>query len=291
MVSIDPALVAAAAMRELSALEPAAFAVASRKERSIEWSRSRVDAFRALAASQGRECPAIERRQGEDRETFSARLDAWVAALPRGTAIFAANGATAREITAAARAHARSIPRELSLLCVFGTEKDTGPMPNGISHMQFDFERIGFLAARMLDEWAHGRRPPGAIERMGPLCIVRGESTRGRGRREPRILEALDTIRAEACNGLTARALAARFPGSRRLFDMRFREATGHSVLEEILHVRMEKAKMLLAQTDTAIGAIAGLCGFGTETDLGILFRRRTGLSLRDWRRKNSWKN
>jgi LacI family transcriptional regulator len=126
---------------------------------------------------------------------------------------------------------------------------------------------------------------------MGPLFTVRRESTRGRGRREPRILEAAEMIRREACDGLTARALAARFPGSRRLFDMRFREAMGHSVLDEILHVRLEKAFILLAQTDTAIGAIPGLCGFGSDSDLDVLFRKRCGMSMRDWRKRNAWRH
>ena len=98
-------------------------------------------------------------------------------------------------------------------------------------------------------------------------------------------------IRREACDGLTARALAARFPGSRRLFEMRFREAMGHSVLDEILHVRMEKAFTLLAKTDTAIGAIPALCGFGSDSDLDILFRRRCGMSMRAWRKQNAWRD
>ena len=71
---------------------------------------------------------------------------------------------------------------------------------------------------------------------------------------------------------------------------MRFREAVGHSVLDEILHVRLEKARTLLAQTDTAIGAIPGLCGFGCDSTLDVLFRRRTGLSMRAWRKQHSWR-
>ena len=79
-----------------------------------------------------------------------------------------------------------------------------------------------------------------------PLLVDRRQSTRGRGRRETNILKAMEMIRREACDGLTAVALAARFPGSRRLFEMRFREAMGHSPLDEILNVRLERAMELL---------------------------------------------
>ncbi len=285
---LDPELVARSAMRELSSLEPAVYAAIG-FVRPHEWSNRRLHAFVSLVEAQGRECLVLEAQKGESVNSYLARIDAWVAALPRNCAIFAVQAPIARNVADAARAHARAIPRDLALLCTVGMEKWAIPPPEGISLVQFDFERLGFLAARMLDEWMHGRRAPGSTERMGPLYVVRKESTRGRGRREPRILEALEMIRAEACDGLTARALAARFQGSRRLFDMRFREAMGHSVLDEILHVRMEKARTLLAQTDTAIGAIAGLCGFGCDSTLDVLFRRRTGLSMRAWRKRNSW--
>ena len=287
-IILDPELVARAAMRELSTLEPSSYAVVG-FVRSHEWSRRRLGAFVSLVKAQGRECLVLEAQEGESVDAYLDRIDAWVAALPRGCAIFAVQAPIARNVAAAARDHARAIPRDLALLCTVGMEKWAIPPPEGISIIQFDFERLGFLAARMLDEWMHGRRAPGTTERMGPLYVVRKESTRGRGRREPRILEALEIIRAEACNGLTARDLAARFQGSRRLFDMRFREAMGHSVLDEILHVRLEKARTLLAQTDTAIGAIAGLCGFGCDSTLDVLFRRRTGLCMREWRKRNSW--
>jgi transcriptional regulator GlxA family with amidase domain len=70
---------------------------------------------------------------------------------------------------------------------------------------------------------------------------------------------------------------------------MRFREATGHSVLDEIIHVRLEKAFTLLARTDTAIGAVPGLCGFNCDRTLDAIFRKRFGMSMLDWRRKNRY--
>ena len=99
--------------------------------------------------------------------------------------------------------------------------------------------------------------------------------------------EAVAVIRREACDGLTARDLAARFPGTRRLFDMRFREATGHSVLDEILHVRLEKAFELLASTDIPVGLVADFCGFGCYRAIDRLFRTRLGISMSEWRRRN----
>ena len=120
----------------------------------------------------------------------------------------------------------------------------------------------------------------------GPLLVIRRRSTGGRGRREPWVLDAVEAIRREACDGLTAATLAKRFRCSRWLLEKRFREATGHSILDEIQHVRFQQVEALLSGTDTAIDAIAGMCGFGSEIELRHLFRRRTGMSMREWRKR-----
>ena len=127
--------------------------------------------------------------------------------------------------------------------------------------------------------------PPLGGATFGPLLVERRQSTRGRGRREPWVLEAVDMIRHEACDGLSAEALARRFPVSRNLFERRFREAMGHSVLDEIIHVRMQRVFDLLARPDFPIGAIADFSGFGCGYGLRKLFRLRTGMSLREWRK------
>ncbi|MBR1837711.1 MAG: helix-turn-helix domain-containing protein, partial [Kiritimatiellae bacterium] len=122
---------------------------------------------------------------------------------------------------------------------------------------------------------------------FGPLMVVRRASTGGRGRHERYVLDAAEMIRREACEGLGAAALAARFPVSRKHFERRFREAIGHSVLDEILNIRLESVTAYLLRRDVAVGAIAGLCGFGSEIELRRLFRRRFGHSMTQWRVRN----
>lgn len=287
-IVLDPEEVARAAWRELSAGNPESYAV-SGFVRPHEWSRSREEAFRAIVERHGATCRVISAHRGESAERYIARQRRWIAALPRGCAIFAVQSPTARNLYAAARAAGRHIPKDLTLIATVGLEKDAVSGPPEVTVIQFDFERIGYLAARMLDQWAHGRLAEGSVERMGPLYVDRRKSTSGRGRHAAFVAGALETIRRDATNGLTVAELAARYPFSRRLFDMRFREAVGRSPLEEILHVRMEKAFTLLAQTRTSIGAIPALCGFGSNNELDKLFRTRLGVSMRAWRKRNAW--
>lgn len=144
----------------------------------------------------------------------------------------------------------------------------------------------GKAASLHCGEAAPSMPPPAAPSLVfPPLLVDRRKSTRGYGRREPRILEAMEIIRREACDGLTVSALARRFHGTRRLFDMRFREAAGHSALDEIMNVRMARAMELLSGTDMPVSAVADFCGFNTELAFWKVFRRRVGVAPLEFRR------
>ena len=368
----DSEAVAAAAFRELSANVPAAYAVVGVPS-NWEWALARIRQFAALAKTVGSPCHVFRGRRGETLDVFSARLVPWIATLELHTAIYAVNDPVARRVADAAISAGLRIPQDLTLL---GTDNDPAFCETArpsLSSIQIDFERMGYLAARMLAARMKGlaergmkgrakhemkgrakhemkgaacaanagdpsfaptahtsfggkaatlhcgnaappfggaaatlhcgkaapslppsaasslQRPDGndSVIAIGPLLAVRRESTGGRGRREPHILEAVEIIRREACDGLTVASLMERIPGSRSLFDLRFREAMGHSALEEILQVRLERTIDLLRRPGTSIGAIADFSGFGSLRALDKLFRSRFGCSLREWRRRN----
>ena len=281
----DGEAIARTAFRELSSGRPPSFAVAGTNG-IFEWSLERMKAFAALAAKAGAKCLVFEPRP-ETEENRRKRLVEWVAGLPLHTAVFATNDFVARDVATAARAARLSIPHDLTVLGVDNNAAVCETSNPAISSIQLDFERAGFAAARVIGEGAGRAGARQAPSTIPPLLAVRRRSTGGSGRREKFILEAVEMIRREACEGLTAMALAKRFPCSRRLFNMRFREATGHSVLDEIQHVRLERVFALLSGTDTEIGAIADFCGFGSGVELRHVFRARTGKSLREWRKEN----
>ena len=301
-VSADNEAVARAAFRELSAGRPAAYAVVGACW-DVEWAGKRIDAFSALCGEAGMSCHTFPFREEPEIERME-RLARFVEELPQKTAIFAVNDRIATEVVAAAKASRRDIPRELTLLGVDNDLTVCETSEPAISSIQLDHERAGYVAARMIGNKTSHRdtetRSRNANLRVSvapcdpktffiaPLLAVRRRSTGGAGRREKFVLEAVEMIRREACDGLTAMTLARRFRCSRRLFNLRFREATGHSVLDEIQYVRLEKVFALLSGTDTAIGAIADFCGFGSGVELRRVFRARMGKSLREWRKENS---
>ena len=307
-ICVDNEAVARAAFRELAANNPAAFAVVG-EAFSCEWSEVRVKAFSAEAAKSGLPCRVIRENKWKVREEFAAFIRPWLADLPRHTAIYAVNDPIARRLADAAIAAGLRIPQDLTLL---GTDNNPGICEAShptLSSIQLDFERMGYLAAKMLGKMlarsgtnetsgttgtacaSHSsqlsKMSHSTVATIGPLLAMRRESTRGYGRREPHVLEAVEIIRREACDGLTVAGLAKRLPGSRRLLDLRFREAMGHSVHDEILQVRLERVFDLLQRPDMPIGAIADFSGFALH-QLDRVFRARFGCSLRAWRKRNA---
>ena len=269
------------AFRELAAGRPSCYAAVGYPCHT-RWADQRVAAFRATAAAHGANClafPLRHRHGGETWAAFAARLVPWLAALPEHCAIFAVSDSVAVRVAASARTARRHIPRSITLVSVDNFRELCDGADTPVTSIELDFERAGFLAAKAL-----GRFTAPTPILIDPLLVVRRKSTSGRGRHEPWILEAVEIIRREACGGLTASRLLDRFPQSRRNFERRFREAMGHSILDEILGVRLEAATTLLAQTDTAIAAIPDMCGFQTYRALDFHFRSRFKMGLGAWR-------
>ncbi len=294
-VVCDNAAVANTAFRELSSGIPSTFAVVPYREPSRRWSRARVAAFLTLCRQKQLPCSAFPECDGETGEERSARLQNWVAALPDHCAVFAVNDPTAHEVQDALRAAGRPVPRSTTLVGADCLEEPGDETPT-ISSVRIDFELSGYLAAKTLanvvSKRAIGKRLIGEIPDkaavFGPLLVERRDSTGGRGRREPYVMRAVDIIRREACNGLTAAKLASLLPGSRNLFERRFREATGHSVLEEILQVRFARVFELLLRTEVPIGTISDFCGFPSNNDFHRLFLARFGESPGRWRKAHA---
>ena len=301
-VSCDEAAVAKMAFGELSSTNPPAYAVVSHWK-TDRWVRERIDAFRDCCRNAGADCTVsyFPFKCDAEFEDCVGRMVPWVSALPRRCAVFAVNDQCAIAVAKAMAEAGRSFPRTMTLVGADGVWQPPWfeELAKTISSVRLDFELAGYLAAKTLGSFlaaknAKNSKDNSAIfansaffaakkERGGitfpPLMVDRRKSTRGYGRREPRILEAMEMIRREACDGLTAETLAKRFRGSRQHFALRFKEAAGHTILDEILNVRIARATELLANTDMPISAVADFCGFRTKLAFWKIFSKRMGVA------------
>ena len=143
---------------------------------------------------------------------------------------------------------------------------------------------IGRRAAEMLTELMSGQSPkPQRVSLSPPRVIVRG-STDALAAVDPVVRAALSLIRERACRGLLAEDVHAEIECSRRQLERRFRDTVGRSVLQEIVRVRIERAKELLAETQLGVTTIAERSGFSGPKRMATVFSREVGCAPLEFR-------
>lgn len=102
--------------------------------------------------------------------------------------------------------------------------------------------------------------------------------------RKAEIAPLLDNMRRHLAADWTLQRMADTCRMSLRTFVRRFAEATGLSPGEWLLRARMEEAKGLLSGGEFDMDRVAYLSGLGTSDTLRHHFRKRLGISPREYR-------
>ena len=100
------------------------------------------------------------------------------------------------------------------------------------------------------------------------------------------IAAALHFIREHACHGLTVDEVVRHNPVSRSTLERQVRKYLGRTPQEEIRHVQVTRVQELLLSTDLSAERIAVLCGFEHPEYLHVVFKRVTGMTPGEFRRK-----
>ena len=279
--------------RELFTLKCASYAFAASGEGIgggiPYWSRTREHFFESEVVSRkGRWAGVfrpLPRRKGG---AASAAMRRWLETLPRPCGVFAANDKVAAEVLAAAQRLSLRVPDDVAIV---GVDNDLGICTAArptITSVVPDWEGGGYAAAATLGDMIDNRRVEGE-RTFRPLGLVRRETTtRTSLPADPRIVHAVDLIRARACTGLKVDDVVAAMRSSRRFAEKYFRDVTGESILEEIRRVRFDKAKVLLSRMSLPLADVVRRCGYSSLPTFCREFKRLSGFSPESWRRKES---
>ena len=281
----DTGAVARAAFQELSALSCVSLGFVGWMNRTM-WSEGRRLAFKKLA--EDAKLPFFsftETWNLEDKARFHKKLEAWIRKLPKPCGIFAANDETAVEVADVCHFLGLEMPKDVAVVGVDNLEFVCENAMTSLTSIEIDFYEVGrkcvdFLA-RLLD---NPDLPPETVM-FGPERVVQRQSTCSIRTSDDRILRALERIRRESRFGLKASEVIAEMGISRRLAEQKFRAATGKTILEAINDTRLEHAFALLRRPNYPISTIATQCGWNADVFLKRLFKKKTGLTMREWRK------
>lgn len=284
----DSAATAASAARELLMLNFENYAYVNWFN-PTSWGKVRQDEFTRLVSLYGRRCVVFKPTQDTANKVVSEIAD-WLRTLPMPMGVFAANDTMAVHVSSACKLLGLSVPNDVAIIGVDNDEEICEGQSPTLSSIELDYVAAGRIAAETLDAFMQGRggRSPNAMMRSYPPGnVVRRMSTRLFAKRDKSIEAAVELIRREACKGITARDVIETIPCSRRMAELRFRTATGHSILEEILSIRMDMARQLLSQANPLpIDVIANRSGYKSLAAFSKAFHDKNGMPPTAWRRQ-----
>jgi LacI family transcriptional regulator len=157
----------------------------------------------------------------------------------------------------------------------------------GLSSVWPDHTRVGYEAAALLDRLMNGGEAPAGPVAVAPRGVVTRRSTDVLAMEDRDVAAAIRVIRERACDpdGLTIDDVAAEVSVSRSVLQRRFRHATGRTLHDEVLRVRLSRARALLSDTDLPIARVAERAGFRHQEYMGAVFRRELGATPAQYRR------
>jgi len=255
------------------------------------WSQQRRDAFEQIVRPHARSWTVYETprevHHTKQWEVYADDLAAWVAALPKPAGLMLCSDQVGPAVLEACRRAGVEVPDEVA---VIGTDDDE-PLCEvaepGLSSVWPDHERVGYEAAALLDRMMRGGDAPAEPIRVPPRGVVTRRSTDVLALEDREIAAAVRLIREHACNpdGLTIDEIANQVAMSRSVLQRRFKAAIGRTLHDEILRVRLGRAKELLSETELPLATIAERLGFKHQEYMGDVFRKRLGSTPAQYRK------
>ena len=148
-------------------------------------------------------------------------------------------------------------------------------------------ERIGYEAAVFLSRMIEGGSKPPPIVFIEPSGIITRRSTEVLAIEDRRIAAAVRFIHEHACEGIDVSDVLRTVPLSRSRLDRQFRQIMGRSPKDEILHVRLNRARQLLAETDFSHALIAEKVGLEYVEYLSRIFKKKFGITPSEYRERS----
>lgn len=251
------------------------------------WVDARRAAFQQALQRCGLPCSFAEllppgkskRRIAEDQ------LAAWLQALPKPCGVFCAWDVAAAQVTNACRRSHLAVPEQIAVLGVDNDPVICSVSFPPLSSIDLHSKRVGYEAAALLDRMMAGQPPPRKTVLVEPGQVITRESTDIMAVEDADVAQAIRLIREHGCRGLRVSEVADAVGLSRRALQQRFHAVLQRTPKEELMRVQIDRAKMLLGQTDLSVEQVSRRTGFAAFEYFVRAFRRETGLTPRRYRK------
>ncbi len=255
------------------------------------WSCERRDGFLEALRLAGRNSDVLDvEYPGQGSPEWDAEqkqvIARWLKELPKPAAVMACNDLRALEVMSGAQDAGLLVPEEVAVL---GVNNDAircdlaYPALSSVAPNPFE---SGYRGAELLDRLMRGEDVADVDLRIEPVGVVARQSTDILAIEDRNVAAALSYIRSHACAGVTVDEVVRHAAASRSKLEKKFRRHIGRSPQAEIRRVQMDRVKQLLLETDYPLKAIAELAGFEHVEYMCVVFKRVSGESPGQFRKR-----
>lgn len=250
------------------------------------WDRERREAFAAALARRGFGVrvyfsPPQPSAAGADM----AALARWLRALPKPCGLFVSYDMRAMDVLGLCRAIDIAVPEQLHVVGADNEEwicEHTSPT---LTSIEPDFEECGRCAAETLLAMMDGE-PCDAERTFGVRRVEQRMSTIDMHGSANRAVRARKVLRGQfSQKSVSSESIAVQLGCSRRLLQLAYKAVFRRTIQEDLAEMRLERAKKLLDAGDVPVCDIPERVGFSSPDYLMRLFKKRTGMTMLQWRR------
>lgn len=218
-------------------------------------------------------------------------LASWLSGLPRPCAIMACVDVRAFQVISATQQAGLHVPEEIALLGVNNDVVRCELSHPSLSSVALNAQQSGYQAAEVLDRMLRGTKITDLDIRVDPIGVVTRLSTDILAVGDKNVTAALSYIREHACQGISVDEVVAHASASRSQLEKKFRRYIGRSPQAEIRRVQLARVKEFLTESDLPLKNIASLTGFEHIEYLSVVFKRMTGESPGQYRKRTRTKS
>jgi LacI family transcriptional regulator len=223
-------------------------------------------------------------------ERFEDGLVKWVDTLRAPVGVFVYKDVYCRFLIDVCMAKGLAVPGDVAVVGSFDDPIICESTTPSLSSIDFGYERRGYEAAALLDRLMNGEAPPEAPLRVAPSRLVPRQSSDVFAASDPLVAIAMRFIAANSDRMLAVGEVAAEAGVSRRTLERKFSASVGHSIAEEMIRLRLNRAKRRLAEGDVPLKTVAQESGFRTASHFSRVFTRVLGESPSHYRHEHQIK-
>ncbi len=251
--------------------------------RHLDYVKQHERAFENAVSSSGMTCHVYpnktKRRNASSWHPSQKRIIAWLQSLPKPIGIYTWGFDIGRDLIPACRNAGLQVPHDVAILGGDYDELLSDASHPALSGILTPAQQIGYQAAKLLHQQIQGKKVLQKDTFITSGKVVERLSTEVLAIDDPQTLQAIQYLQAHACENITVDDILRKVPMARRALERKFKSLLGRSPAKEICHIRIQRARKLLAETNLSMQDIAEACGYTSYTYLGNVFKKETGIS------------